>query len=135
MLTLLINEINQQDKPLYLVLDDYHVIEAEEVHQMLLFLLEHQPVQLHLVISSRVDPPLPLARFRARGAIAELRARDLRFQFHESTTFFNETMKLNLSLEDIKALEVRNEGWITGLQLAALSLKDETNIKDFKYDG
>jgi LuxR family transcriptional regulator, maltose regulon positive regulatory protein len=129
-LTALLNEITPvPDKPatgsgqdFILVLDDYHVIEAQAVDNALVFLLEHLPPQMHLVIATREDPPLPLARLRARSHLTELRAADLRFTLAEAAEFFNQGMGLTLSVEEIAALESRTEGWIAGLQLAALAL-------------
>ena len=106
-----------------LVLDDYHLIEAQPIHEALTFLLEHLPPQMHLVIATREDPPLPLARLRARGQLTELRATDLRFTPAEAADFLNQVMGLGLSAEDVAALEARTEGWIAGLQLAAISMQ------------
>jgi LuxR family maltose regulon positive regulatory protein len=106
-----------------LVLDDYHVLRAPPIHRAVTFLLEHLPPQMHLVIASRSDPPLPLALLRGRGQLTELRSTDLRFTADEATAFLNEIMGLALAAEDIAALEARTEGWITGLQLAGLSLR------------
>ena len=106
-----------------LVLDDYHMIEAKPVDHALTFLVEHLPPQMHLVIATREDPQLPLARLRARGQLTELRAVDLRFTPAEAAEFLNRAMGLNLSAEDIAALEARTEGWIAGLQLAAISMQ------------
>src|SRR4051812_3013816 len=100
------------------VLDDYHVIAALELHEAMTFLLEHLPPQVHLVLAARADPPLPLARLRARGDLLELRAADLRFTADEAAAYLNETMGLQLSAPDIDALEARTEGWIAALQLA-----------------
>ena len=97
----------------------------------LAFLLEHLPRQLHLVIASRADPPLPLARLRARGELTELRAADLRFTPGEAAAFLNQVMGLNLSADDIAALETRTEGWIAGLQMAALSMRGREDIASF----
>ena len=110
-------------RDLVLVLDDYHVIEAQPVHDALVFLLDHLPPQTHLVIASRADPPLPLSRLRGRGQLSELRTADLRFTSDEAAAFLNQVMGLGLSAEDITALEARTEGWIVGLQMAALSLR------------
>src|SRR5262249_50794772 len=93
--------------------------------------VEHLPPQLHLVIATREDPPLPLARFRARGQLTELRATDLRFTSSEAATFLKEAMELNLSAEDVAALETRTEGWIAGLQLAALSVQGQQDTSRF----
>ena len=134
-LTTLLNEIATIPNNFVLVLDDYHVIDATAVDQALAFVLEHLPPQMHLVITTREDPQLPLARYRARRQMTELRATDLRFTPTEATGFLNQVMGLNLSMEDVTALEARTEGWITGLQLAAISLRgheDATNfIKSF----
>ncbi|MBT7081000.1 MAG: LuxR family transcriptional regulator, partial [Chloroflexi bacterium] len=112
-----------------LVLDDYHVVDAKAVDDALAFLLEHLPKQMQLVIITREDPPLPLARYRVRGELTELRTTDLRFTPPEAAAFL-EGMGLNLSEEDIIALETRTEGWIAGLQLAAISMQgqDATNF-------
>ena len=122
-LTALLNEIATIPDNFVLVLDDYHVIDAKPVDHALTFLLEHLPPQMHLVIATREDPQLPLARLRARGQLTELRAADLRFTPSEAAGFLNQVMGLNLSAEDIAALETRTEGWIAGLQLAAISLQ------------
>ncbi|MGZ3626096.1 MAG: LuxR C-terminal-related transcriptional regulator [Ktedonobacteraceae bacterium] len=104
-----------------LILDDYHVIEAQSIHRALIFLLEHLPPRVHLVIATRVDPPLPLARLRVREVLTEVRVADLRFTSEEAAVFLTEAMELPLSPEQVSALEARTEGWIAGLQLAALS--------------
>jgi LuxR family maltose regulon positive regulatory protein len=122
-LTSLINDVAGIPDKLLLILDDYHLIEAQSIHDALTFLLERLPPQMHLVIASRDDPHLPLARLRARGQLTELRAIDLRFTSAEAAEFLNQVMGLNLSAEDITALEIRTEGWIAGLQLAALALQ------------
>jgi LuxR family maltose regulon positive regulatory protein len=114
-----------------LVLDDIHLITAHEVHEGLKFLLENSPHQLHLVVCGRADPPWPLARLRARSEMVELRARDLRFTVEAATVFMNDTMGLNLSPDDVAALEDRTEGWIAGLQMAALSMQGRTDISAF----
>ena len=119
----LINEIAGLDFHILLVLDDYHVISHPETHNALRYLVEHQPHQIHLVIISREDPPLPLSRLRARGEMAEIRMHDLRFSLDEATQFFSQAMKLNLESEEISLLEARTEGWIAGLQLAGFVLK------------
>ncbi len=136
-LTTLLNEITTIPDNFVLVLDDYHVLDAKPVDKALTFLLEHLPPQIHLIIATREDPPLPLARLRARGQLTELRAADLRFTPTEAADFLNQMMGLNLSEEDIAALEARTEGWIAGLQLAAISMhghasRDTTSfIKSF----
>lgn len=130
-LTALLNEITTVSADMVLVLDDYHVIDAQPVDRALAFLVEHQPPRLHLVIASREDPPLPLARLRARNQLTELRAADLRFTPAEAADFLNHLMGLNLSDGDIAALESRTEGWIAGLQLAALSLQGRDDTAGF----
>ena len=109
-----------------LVLDDYHVIRATAVHEAVSFLLDHLPRQVHLVIATRSDPPLPLARLRTRGQLVEVRAVDLRFSTAEARDFLNRVMGLDLTERDVEALESRTEGWVAGLQLAALSLRNAT---------
>ncbi|MEZ4647139.1 MAG: LuxR family transcriptional regulator, partial [Chloroflexota bacterium] len=123
MLTTLLNEIVTRTNDFTLVLDDYHVVDAPAVDKALNFLLEHQPPQMHLVITTREDPNLPLARLRVRDQLTELRAADLRFTLDETAVFLNQMMGLNLTPADIAALEARTEGWIAGLQLAALSMR------------
>ncbi len=128
-LTALLNDITTIPDNFVLVLDDYHVIDAKpadastSVDDALTFLVEHLPPQMHLVIATREDPHLPLARLRALGHLTELRAADLRFTPAEAAEFLNQVMGLNLSAEDIAALEARTEGWIAGLQMAALALQ------------
>lgn len=122
-LTTLLNEIAGVPDNFLLVLDDYHMVEAKAVDEVLTFLLDHLPPQMHLVITTREDPNLPLARLRVRGQLTELRATDLRFTPAETAAFLNEAMGLNLSETDVAALEARTEGWIAGLQLAALSIQ------------
>ncbi|HEY5671244.1 MAG TPA: hypothetical protein VIS10_14725, partial [Anaerolineales bacterium] len=134
-LTSLINDGADIPDRIILVLDDYHVIDAKPVNNALTFLLEHLPPQMHLVIATREDPHLPLSRLRARGQLTELRAADLRFTSIEAAEFLNDVMGLYLSTVDIAALETRTEGWIAGLQFAAISMqgsKDATGfIKSF----
>ncbi|MBN1400923.1 MAG: AAA family ATPase, partial [Anaerolineae bacterium] len=122
-LTHLLNELATARGHVLLVLDDYHLIEEGAIHQALAFLLEHLPATLHLVIASRTDPPLPLARLRARGQLTEIRAADLRFTPNEAASFLNQIMGLSLSARDIAVLAGRTEGWAAGLQLAALSMQ------------
>ncbi|WP_025027934.1 LuxR C-terminal-related transcriptional regulator [Caldalkalibacillus mannanilyticus] len=121
-ITSLLNELSMIPYHFFLVLDDYHVINAEPVHHALTFLLEHMPLRMHLVIVTREDPPLPLARLRVRDQLNELRMSDLRFTLPEVTCFLNQVMDLPLSSKEIAALENRTEGWIAGLQLAAISM-------------
>lgn len=129
--TALLNEIAAIPESFLLVLDDYHVIDGEAANRGLAFLLEHLPPQMHLVITTREDPNLPLARLRVRNQLTELRAADLRFTPAEATAFLNQVMGLSLSAEDVSALEVRTEGWIAGLQLAALSMQGRTDRAGF----
>ena len=130
-LTTLLNEISTIPENFLLVLDDYHSIDSQPVDQSLAFLIEHQPPQMHLLIATREDPGLPLARLRARGQCTELRAADLRFTPAEAAEFLNRVMGLNLSEADVAALEARTEGWIAGLQLAALSMQGHQDTTSF----
>ncbi|MBA3531650.1 MAG: LuxR family transcriptional regulator, partial [Ardenticatenales bacterium] len=130
-LTTLLNEIATLPTTIVLVLDDYHLIDAKPIDNALTFLLDHLPPQMHLVIATREDPPLPLARLRARNQLTELRATDLRFTPAEAAGFLNQVMGLHLSAEDIAALETRTEGWIAGLQLAAISLQGHQDTSRF----
>src|ERR687893_438282 len=130
-LTALLNDMNAIPDGLILVLDDYHVIDARVVDNALAFLLEHLPPRMHLVIATREDPQLPLARLRARGQLGELRAADLRFTPSEAAEFLNQVMSLDLSAEDIATLETRTEGWIAGLQLAAPSMQGREDVSRF----
>src|SRR5881227_3643666 len=130
-LTALLNEITTLPDHFVLVLDDYHVIDAKPVDQALTYLVEHLPPQMHLAIATREDPPLPLARLRARGHLTEVRAADLRFTASEASAFLNQGMGLSLSATDIAALEDHTEGWIAGLQLAALSMQGHQDVPGF----
>ena len=130
-LTALLNEITTVPDDFVLVLDDYHVVDARAVDDALAFLLDHLPPRMHLLIATREDPNLPLARLRARGQLVELRAAGLRFTPDEAAEFLKGTMGLNLSAEDIAALETRTEGWIAGLQLAALSMQGREDVTGF----
>ncbi|RPI29898.1 MAG: helix-turn-helix transcriptional regulator [Chloroflexota bacterium] len=123
LLTALLNEIAAIPDHFILVLDDYHMLDSEPIDHALTFLLDHLPPQMHLVITTREDPSLPLPRYRVRGQLTELRAADLRFTPVEAAEFLNRMMGLNLRDTDIVALEARTEGWIAGLQLAALALQ------------
>ncbi len=127
----LVNELAGIEQEVTVVLDDYHVIGSEAVHEATSFLLEHLPENVHLVISSRTDPPLPLPRLRARNQITELRAADLRFTPEEATAFLGDVMGLALSASDVAALEEITEGWIAALQLAALSMRDREDVSGF----
>ncbi len=119
----LINEMASLQEPFTLVLDDYHVINNPRIHERLSFLLDHQPHTLHIIIATRADPPIPLARLRARRLLTELRVDDLRFSRQETKIFLNEVMELGLSAEDVDLLEARTEGWSVGLLLAAQSMQ------------
>ncbi len=130
-LTSLINDLDAIDTESILVLDDYQFITNLVIHDSLAFLLEHHPQKLHLVVASRSDPPLPLARLRARGQMVELRVADLRFTASETALFLNEIMKLDLDADSVSVLEQRTEGWIAGLQMAALSMRDHDRIRGF----
>ena len=133
-LTRLVDEIAQSPEAFILILDDLHLITDTSIHTGLVFLLEHLPMpagRMRLVIASRMDPPWPLARMRARAQTTELRTRDLRFTTDEVTAFINQTMGLNLSASDISQLDQRTEGWVAGLQMAALSIQKRDDIPEF----
>lgn len=130
-LTGLLNEIHGLSKDLILVLDDYHAVQSPGVHEAVQLLLDRMPPQLHLVLSTRVDPPLHLSRLRARGQLTEIRAKDLRFTPQEAADFLNQAMGLGLSAQDVEALEDRTEGWAVGLQMAALSLQGRRDVGGF----
>jgi LuxR family transcriptional regulator, maltose regulon positive regulatory protein len=130
-LTALLNEIAAIATGFILVLDDYHVLDAGPVDTAVGFLVEHMPPQMHLVIATREDPALPLARLRARGQLAELRVDDLRFTLAEAGGFLNQVMKLGLSSDEVAAFEARTEGWIAGLQLAAISVQGREDAAGF----
>ena len=133
-LTTLLNEIDAIDSDFTVVLDDYHVIDAVPIHSGLTFLLDHLPRRMHLVIASRAEPPLPLARMRARGELTELRAANLRFTLDEASTFLTRVMELDISADETTTLEKRTEGWIAGLKLAALSMKARGTVVGFVED-
>ncbi len=130
----LINEMAEFPRNIFLVLDDFHIILDTKLHDMVIFLIDHLPPQIHLIVASRVDPPWPLARFRARNQLLEFRGQDLRFNTGEIMEFLNRTNKLDLSPKDVSALEIRTEGWVAGLQLAALSMQGHTDIQKFVMD-
>ena len=130
-LTALLNDIAVLADKIILILDDYHVISNPVIHEGITFLLEHQPRQLHLVIATRADPPLPISRLRAREQLTELRVADLRFTPDETASFLNEAMGLRLTPDDVQTLEARTEGWIVGLQLAALSMQGRSDMRTF----
>jgi len=131
LLTTLINDLATVAKPVLLVLDDYHVIGTPALHEALTFLLDRLPSILHLVIASRDDPPLPLARLRAHGQVNELRAADLRFTPDEATAFLRDVMGFDVTTDEVAALDARTEGWIAGLQLAALAMRDRADRAGF----
>lgn len=130
-LTPLINHLALMTQPFCLVLDDYHVIQEHLVHAAVNFILEHRPESLHIVLATRADPPLPLARLRARCDMLELRMADLRFTPLESADFLTSTMSLKVSSEDVARLTTRTEGWIAGLQMAALSMQNTRDLTGF----
>lgn len=129
--TILINEIAGQDRNIVLILDDYHVIQNQAIHSALSFLLSHIPEHLHIILSTRVDPPWPVARFRSQGQLVEIRASDLRFTEEETANFLSSTMGVTLSAKEVASLESRTEGWIAGLQMAAISLRGRDDIDGF----
>src|SRR5579871_2840589 len=131
LLTTLLNDLTAIPNEFALALDDYHLIEAQPIDQALVYLVEHLPPQMHLVLATRQDPQLPMARLRARGHLTELRAADLRFTPGEAAAFLNQIMGLHLEASDIAALERRTEGWIAGLQFAALSLQGQRDVASF----
>jgi LuxR family maltose regulon positive regulatory protein len=131
LLTTLLNELSSTEDDFILVLDDYHTIDSKAVDELLTFFVENIPPQMHLIITTREDPPLPLARLRARNQLTEIRAADLRFSEGEAAEFLNQVMGLSLSAENIAVLERRTEGWVAGLQLAALSMQGKADINEF----
>ena len=130
-LTALVNELSAVPDDLWLVLDDYHLVDGPDVQAGMTFLLEHLPPQVHLVVSTREDPALPLARLRAGGELVEVRAADLRFTLEEVATYLNDVTGLELAAGDVAALEGRTEGWIAALQLAALSMQGRDDVAGF----
>ena len=133
-LATLLNELIAGQGDIILVLDDYHVIEAREIHDGMARLLERLPRRVHLVIATRADPPLPLARLRARGELVEIRSIDLRFTVEEAAAYLSDVMGLTVSTDDVAALEARTEGWIAALQLAALSIQGRNDVQRFIAD-
>ena len=127
----LINELDARSDAVVLVLDDYHSIGSTEIHDGMTFLLDHLPPHVRLVLVSRSDPPLPLARLRARGELTEIRASDLRFTADEAEAYFNDVLGLGLSAGDVATLEDRTEGWVAALQLAALSMQGRDDLDGF----
>lgn len=130
-LTALINVLTEAAVDRVLALDDYHLVQSEAVHRGLAYLVDHLPPGVRLIIATRADPPLPLARMRVRGQLLELRATDLRFTLGEAAAFLNQVMGLHLSATELATLEERTEGWIAGLQLAALSMRGRDDIPAF----
>jgi len=131
LLTLLINELNRRETPIALVLDDYHLITAAPIHEALTFLIEHLPSTLRLIITTRADPPLPLARWRVRRQLQEIRADALRFSADEAGAFLQQAMAFALTAAEVAALTARTEGWIAALQLAVLSLQGRQDRAGF----
>jgi LuxR family maltose regulon positive regulatory protein len=138
-LPLLLNDLSRVASPLVLVLDDYHLVTNPTCHQTLGFFLDHLPASVHLMLATRVDPPLPLARMRARGELAEVRVEELRFTAEEAFALLNASMGLQLTAEDVERLTQRTEGWAAGLYLAGLSLRGREDpsafIDDFQGDN
>ena len=130
-LTSIINETAAVSEEFAVVLDDYHVIDFQPIHDALAFMIDHLPANMHLVLSTRADPPLPLGRMRIRDNLNEFRVNDLRFHSDEVSAFLNQVMGLDLSVEEVAALEARTEGWIAGLQIAALSMQGRDDIQGF----
>jgi LuxR family maltose regulon positive regulatory protein len=130
-LTEVLNDLSDLPRDLLLVLDDYHLVETRQVHDGVTFLLDHRPPQLHVVLATRTDPPLGLARLRARGELVEVRTADLRVTAEESAAYLNVSMGLSLADDDVEALDSRTEGWIAALQLAALSMQGRDDVSAF----
>ena len=131
LMTLVVNALARIKRDFVLVLDDYHVVRTPAIHKAVTFMLDNLPPHMHLVLLTRTDPSLPLARLRARGQLTKVRAADLRFNVDEVSEFLNQVMGLALTREQIAALESRTEGWIAGLQLAALSMQGSKDIPSF----
>ena len=127
----LINEILTIQQQFVLVLDDYHLITNPEIHDLLIYLIENLPSNMHLVVASRSDPPWPLARLRVGNQVTEVRSKDLRFSREEATQFLNEIMNLKLTADQIEKLEQQTEGWIAGLQMAAISMQKRDDVSEF----
>jgi LuxR family maltose regulon positive regulatory protein len=134
LLALIINDIADFDGPLTLVLDDYHLITSETVHQAVSLAIERLPANMHLVVATRLDPPFPLGRLRASGRMTEFRARDLRFSLEETCTFLRDMMDLELTETELERLDARTEGWVAGVQMAALSMQGKQDFTAF-MDG
>ncbi|HEX5615535.1 MAG TPA: LuxR C-terminal-related transcriptional regulator [Acidimicrobiia bacterium] len=131
MLAMLVNELHGLDRDVVVVLDDFHVIDHPDIHEAVTHLVDHLPERVHVVLTSRADPPLPLARLRARGELVEIRAADLRFTADEAAAYLNDAMGLALAADDIATLDARTEGWIAALQLAALSMQGRDDVGSF----
>jgi LuxR family transcriptional regulator, maltose regulon positive regulatory protein len=129
--TNLLNDLNRTVSPYLLVIDDYHFITDSTIHKTIAFLLDHIPANLQIIVASRSDPPLPLARWRTRGQIYEIRASDLQFTLPETVSFLTQAMGSTLAEKDMAALNARTEGWIAGLQLATLSMRGRADIADY----
>ncbi len=130
-LTTLINQIAEVESDIYLILDDYHAISAEAAHAATAFLLHNLPLQMHLIVISRAEPPLPLGRMRLAGELTEIGWEDLRFTYQEAAKFFNQVMGIGLTVNDIQTLEQKTEGWIAGMQAAALSMEKQGDNQEF----
>ena len=130
-LATLLNDLSALPNDVVLVLDDYHVVDASDIQDGMAYLIEHLPPQLHLLVTTRADPALPLGRWRGRGELIEIRAADLRFTPEEAAAYLNGVMQLELTGRDVVALEGRTEGWIAALQLAALSIQGRDDPADF----
>jgi LuxR family maltose regulon positive regulatory protein len=130
-MSVVVNDLAEVPRDVVIVLDDYHLIDSEPVHEAVSFLLEHLPENVHLVIAGRTDPPLPLPRLRARDQVTEIRAADLRFTPEEASAFLNDVMGLALSAGDVAALGEVTEGWVAALQLAALSMRRREDVSGF----
>lgn len=137
LLTRLISEIERLPGKSIIVLDDYHLIDSKSVHDIINFLIEYLPPTIHLVISGRTDPPLPLSRLRVQGGVNEVRTSNLRFSKKEAAAFLNDRMGFDLSSDGIAALEARTEGWVASLELAALSMQGRDDWPEFiaKFSG
>ncbi len=129
--SILINDLAAFDSEFVLILDDLHLIQNDEIHQAIAYFLDHQSDKFHLVASTRIDPPWPLPRMRARNQLVEIRTGDLRFSTHEAALFLNQMLGSALSADDVEVLEARTEGWVAGLQLAALSMRDHADVSSF----
>lgn len=130
-LTELLNDLAAAPREVWLVLDDYHLVDSHEVGRAMAFLVEHLPPNVHVVLSTRADPDLPLSRWRVRGEVVEIRAADLRFTSAEAAAYLNDATGLRLTAADVETLEERTEGWIAALQLAALSIRGREDVSSF----